>query len=184
MDSCSDLSWIDKNKELMQYSGAYYSIQSFNTIQMSALGIYSRSENIIFAENEAESQYTWSEFIDDYIERLTKNISRGLMLPGEEMPINNLIYKLAESSPVLTENYRLARAKKNFALQQDISLRPNVIAAPEVWKQDLDAASLQKLKKLRNILSKGKSMAKDSFSSGKISFLISEIDSALKGKGL
>jgi len=184
MDSCSDLSWIDKNKELMQYSGAYYSIQSFNTIQMSALGIYSRSENIIFAENEAESQYTWSEFIDDYIERLTKNISRGLMLPGEEMPINNLIYKLTESSPVLTENYRLARAKKNFALQQDISLRPNVIAAPEVWKQDLDAASLQKLKKLRNILSKGKSMAKDSFSSGKISFLISEIDSALKGKGL
>ena len=58
MDSCSDLSWIDKNKELMQYSEAYYSIQSFNTIQMSALSIYSRSENIIFAENEAENQYT------------------------------------------------------------------------------------------------------------------------------
>lgn len=181
LDSFMDTDWLDADKRLLHYSGAYWNLKDFNMANaMGQSGLYGRFQSVLFAEKRAGSGYTFDEYLDDVERHLLKNVSKGELHDGEDLLIGVYENRLIGTSKVL-EAQQDDSFKKNGLASDGFRIVPGS-GVPTDVVGDLEIVSYRHLKSFRDALSRGRARAKDPIVKDKIGFLIKTIDAAFEKK--
>lgn len=186
MDTFTDISWLDNNRTLMHMAGVYSSFQPFTTINAVGFGgVFPRIVNVERTGRLAGSDYSVSEFLDDFQMIVLKNVGKGIIGPREDDMVNIFIQRLISFSPSLRP--RLLEFTKGASASQDLRQDATDLAIDMsgIPAEDMDALVLvvaDRLRKVRKDLSAGRGLAKDDYARGRITYLINMIDYVLDGR--
>ncbi len=181
MDTLLDVGWLDSNKKLMHLSGAYSTYMSMNylnAIQQSRL--LTRLGFVCRACRIAGSTYTADKLMSDLQGIILKNVAKGKLDKHEDTMIGIYLSRMIYFSPVLTSNLKEAMRLKNLSLTEDYTTP--LSSVDETDTEDLGWLAVKYLKKARTTLANGKAKASDSYTSGRIDYLIQVIDYSLGTK--
>ncbi len=178
METLLDVSWLDNNKRLMDLSGAYSTYSGLNytnAVQLSCLmtrlGFINRSCRL------AGSTYTVDKFLSDYQDIVLKDASAGKLNTQEDVMIGVYLSSLIRLSPVLQTNLNEAMRLKGASLAENYTLP--LSSAGEIDTDNLDYLTVKYLKKAKSALLRGKAKASDTYTAGKMEYLIQVIDYSL-----
>ncbi|MCI1639761.1 MAG: zinc-dependent metalloprotease [Bacteroidales bacterium] len=179
MDAFRDMSWMDKNRKLLDISGMYSSVdQITNANAFSQSGLISRLDNVAMANRVAGSSYSPEEYLTDVQNSIMKNVRKGKLKAQEDVSITRYLFWLIQNSPVMTANYKEATSAGGKSSLAE-NLTPAISDVPEVYTADLGNLCYTSLEKARKILSYGRSVSKDAYAKGKLDYLISIAEDGL-----
>lgn len=176
----SDMSWIDSNRELIHFGGAYRDVGAFTTANfLTTIRLVQRLPYVIMAEDAAGSEYTASEYLSDLHSLIMAGAARGDMsAPSCDLMVAQYISFLIGYSDIMHRNYTEARSKGKTALS-DISFRVEIDGVPISYADSLEEYCYNALQKVRQTLISGKNAARTSFDRRKIDFLLSLAEAGL-----
>ena len=128
----------------------------------------------------AGSTYTADKLMSDLQGIILKNVAKGKLDKHEDTMIGIYLSRMIYFSPVLTSNLKEAMRLKNLSLTEDYTTP--LSSVDETDTEDLGWLAVKYLKKARTTLVSGKAKASDSYTSGRIDYLIQVIDYSLGTK--
>lgn len=167
-----DFTWMDTHKDLLTLAGANANVSSFTRMTCwNDLRPVQRFPYLVMSEEVAGNTYSLEKALQDIEDELMRNIRSGKALrPGEELLVASYANSLVQQSPLLT-----ARAKE--ASGQSF----NVTQVPESYTVNLEEPCYRALVHLQESVKKAARHYKGQ-EKGRIAYLESFIDNALKGK--
>ncbi len=181
LETLFDTSWLDSNKDLMHLSGAYSTYKSmnfYNAIQQSRV-LY-RLGFVCRACRLAGSTYTADNLLSDVQDIVLRNVAKGKLEKQEDTMLGIYLSRLIHFSPVLSANLNEAMRVKGLTFTEDYTTPLD--SADETDTEDLGWLAVKYLKKARKTFVNGKAKASDSYTAGKMAYLIQVIDYSLGTK--
>lgn len=178
LEAFTDVSWLDENKKLMIMSGMYSSFGGLT--YMNAVGqsrLISRMPYIARAGRVAGSTYTREKFLSDFQDAIFTSVRKGRLAPQEDDMIMRYLRSLIVMSPVLKSNFYTAFRMEQESFKDGLFIPLSGVGIVDVEGQDIIAKKA--LKNARKALVAGRSRASDSYTRGKIDFLVHVIDVSL-----
>lgn len=174
IESWSDLSWLDANRELLTLCGPNNNLSNLSRINAFVRsGLGSRLSLVAMGETEAEGGYTVAGALRDAEEILTRNIRAGRPLrSGEEMLIATYVAMLTQQSPVMAANQAAVTHKGNSL---------TVSAVPAAYTGSVETEAQEALMRLQQVLKRAYTRY-TGLEKGRIAYILNIVDGALESR--
>ncbi|MBR1872320.1 MAG: zinc-dependent metalloprotease [Bacteroidales bacterium] len=179
--SLNDMSWLDSNQDLLQWSGANraYSLMTRINCYLQS-GLVSRIDWVAASVALAGNEYSLSEYLDDLTALAGDNIRSGKMPVGDDLMFGSYIsIGLLRRAPLAARRY--AESAHKAGLQEEEALTMPFTGIPAAALSDMQAECFSQLLKIQKILSSGHAAASgdDRY---RIEYLQGIVDEALDEK--
>lgn len=202
LSSLEDLSWVNSNKDLLYLNGATWGFDYFlKGNLLSQTGLHKKYYTMNMSDYLTHGAYSYSEFADDMIKYLTRNISKGKIGVGDDLALLSFINSyFVKTSDVLSANLKRSQNGGNmlsrdvdsdtdwvvnsnhdldFSTDAGTALYPKLNTYPAAAFSDVGQINYRKLETVRKILENSVKKAENETVKGKIGFVLSFVNSAL-----
>lgn len=166
----SDIDYLDSNKELLSFSGAYSGFTALMRVNSVNLpGITQRLKWVATAQKLGVGTYNLQELMSDVTDEVTVNLRKGKLPEGEEFKVGVwMSLGLMNNVPSYRQTYA-EYTHKNALLSAPITL------SEEFYGPLLERASAAELERLSRILQKCSRAARNDYDRDRIGYLLSQM---------
>ena len=164
------LDFIDSNKELQAFSGAYNDFATLMRVNaLTQSGLNPRLKWSAMAQKLGCSAYGLEEMLSDITDEVTCNLRRGVVPEGEEFLVEVwMVLGLLQNVPVNHQNLKEYNHKENLHVPLPLS--------EDLYAPVLENACVVELERMEGILKKGLRAARGEYDKNRIRYLLSQLN--------
>ncbi len=171
INGMDNLEFIDSNKELQGFSGAYNGFATLMRINaLTQSGINARLKWSATSQQLGCSAYSLEELLSDITDEVTCNLRKGRVPEGEEFLVGVWIaLGLMQNVPVYNQNL------KEYTHRADQIYAPLQLSE-SIYRPVLENACVAELERLEGILKRSLRAARNDYDRNRIRYLLSQLD--------
>lgn len=171
----SDLSWFDRNRNLLFTAGPNRDVTAFSIMNgYNLLGMPKKLSAVSMSYRSAGGDYSPEKFLSDMQNAVLRNLRKGTLAPGEDVLVASYIVSLISVSDVMKQNYKETTDGGSAAYAV-----PSVESVPVAYTDNLDELCYSSLKKARNIIASSRNRFRNDTDRRKIDYLVYLADAGL-----
>lgn len=171
IDGMNKLEFIDSNKELQAFSGAYNDFSTLMRVNaLTQSGLNSRLKWSATSTKLGFTEYGLEELLSDITDEVTCNLRKGRVPEGEEFLVGVwMALGLMQNVPVYNQNLKEYTHKTN-------QLYVPLPQSEDLYRPVLENACVAELERLEGILKKSLRAARSDYDRNRIRYLLSQMN--------